>query len=127
MNTSNNTIKVGNIYIDVIPKNIKNVHLSVHPPQGRVTISAPRRMDIETIRLFSIAKLGWIQKQQAKIKNQKREAPREYVTSESHYYLGQRYLLEVIEHNAAPRVILKHDTIELYIRKWATIAQKSSC
>ncbi|NOR47164.1 MAG: DUF45 domain-containing protein [Methanosarcinaceae archaeon] len=124
MNTSHNTIELGDICLDVIHKNIKNVHLSVHPPNGRVTISAPIQMDLETIRLFSISKLGWIRKQQAKFENQKREAPREYVTRESHYYLGQRYLLKVVEHNAAPKVVLKHNSIELYVRKGATTAQR---
>jgi len=93
MNTKYNTINLGNISINVIHKDIKNVHLSVHPPQGRVTISAPLQMDLETVRLFSISKLGWIRKQQTKLKNQKREALREYITRESHYYLGKRYLL----------------------------------
>jgi len=120
MNISCNTIKLGDICLDVVRKNIKNVHLSVHPPQGRVTISAPLRMNIETIRLFSISKLGWIRKQQTKFRNQKRETAREYINSESHYYLGQRYLLQVIEQKAAPRVVLKHDVIELYIRKDAS-------
>jgi predicted metal-dependent hydrolase len=124
MNTSHNTIELGDICLDVIHKDIKNVHLSVHPPNGRVTISAPTQMDLETIRLFSISKLGWIRKQQAKFENQKREAPREYVTRESHYYLGQRYLLKVVEHNAAPKVVLKHNSIELYVRKGATMAQR---
>jgi len=124
MNTSHNTIELGDICLDVIHKDIKNVHLSVHPPNGRVTISAPTQMDLETIRLFSISKLGWIRKQQAKFENQNREAPREYVTRESHYYLGQRYLLKVVEHNAAPKVVLKHNSIELYVRKGATMAQR---
>lgn len=124
MNTSHNTIELGDICLDVIYKDIKNVHLSVHPPHGRVTISAPIQMDLETIRLFSISKMGWIRKQQAKFENQKREAPREYVTRESHYYLGQRYLLKVVEYDAAPKVVLKHNSIELYIRKGATMAQR---
>ena len=124
MNTSHNTIELGDICLDVIHKNIKNVHLSVHPPNGRVTISAPMQMDLETIRLFSIQKLGWIRKQQAKFENQKREPLREYVSRESHYYLGQRYLMKVVEHNAASKVVLKHNSIELYVRKGATIAQK---
>jgi predicted metal-dependent hydrolase len=81
-------------------------------------------MDLETIRLFTISKLGWIKKQQAKFLNQKREAPREYIPRESHYYLGQRYLLKVVEHDAAPKVVLKHNSIELYIRKGATDAQR---
>ncbi|MCK4869890.1 MAG: M48 family metallopeptidase [Gammaproteobacteria bacterium] len=117
MNTSYNIIELDDIRCDVIYKDIKNVHLSVHPPQGRVTISAPLRMDLETIRLFSISKLGWIRKQQARFKSQKREAPREYITRESHYYLGRRYLLKVVEQDAAPKVVLKHNTIELYVRK----------
>jgi len=124
MNTNYNTINLGDISINVIHKDIKNVHLSVHPPQGRVTISAPLQMDLETIRLFSISKLGWIRKQQTKLKNQKREAPREYITRESHYYLGKRYLLKVLEQNAKPKVVLKHDVIELYIRKGTSITRR---
>lgn len=124
MNTNHNTIELGDISLNVIHKKIKNVHLSVHPPQGRVTISAPLQMDLETIRLFSISKLGWIRKQQKKLNNQKRETVREYITRESHYYLGQRYLLKVIEHNAVPKVVLKHNTIELYLRIGATREQK---
>ena len=124
MNTSHNTIELGDICLDVIHKDIKNVHLSVHPPNGRVTISAPIQMDLETIRLFSISKLGWIRKQQAKFENQIREAQREYIPRESHYYLGQRYLLKIVEHNAAPKIVLKHNYLELYIRKGATMQQR---
>jgi len=124
MNTNYNKINLGDISINVIHKDIKNVHLSVHPPQGRVTISAPLQMDLETIRLFSISKLGWIRKQQSKLKNQKRETAREYITRESHFYLGQRYLLKIVIHNAAPKVVLKHNTIELYIRKGTSITRR---
>ena len=126
MNTKHNTIELGDICLNITHKNIKNLHLSVHPPLGRVTISAPLRMDLETIRLFSISKLGWVRKQQVKLKNQRREAPREYVTRESHYYLGQRYLLKIVEQNATPKVVLKHDTIELYVRPGATKNQKEA-
>ena len=126
MNTSYNTIELGDICLNVIHKDIKNVHLSVHPPQGRVTISAPLQMNLDTIRLFSISKLGWIRKQQIKLKNQKRETAREYVTRESHYYLGQRYLLKVVEQNAAPKVVLKHGIIELHVRPSATKEQKEA-
>ncbi len=126
MNTSHNIIELGDIYLNVIHKDIKNIHLSVHPPQGRVTISAPLSMDLETIRLFSISKLGWIRKQQTKLRNQKRETPREYVNRESHYYLGQRYLLKVEEQNAVPKVILKHGTIEIYVRPHSSVKQKEA-
>jgi len=107
---------IGDLCIDVVQKVIKNVHLSVHPPLGRVRISAPFRMDLDTIKVFALSKLNWIKKQQHRIRSQEREAPREYITRESHYYLGRRYLLNVIEHNASPKVAITHETIEMYIR-----------
>lgn len=109
-------IQLGNITVEVTQKDIKNVHLSVYPPFGQVKIAAPERMDLDTIRIYAISKLTWIRKQQAKIKSQKREAPREYLTKESHYYFGKRYLLKVVEHNSSPEIKLKHNTIELCIR-----------
>jgi predicted metal-dependent hydrolase len=109
-------IQLGDITVEVTQKDIKNVHLSVYPPFGQVKIAAPERMDLDTIRIYAISKLTWIRKQQAKIKSQKREAPREYLTKESHYYFGKRYLLKVVERNTSPEVKLKHNTIELYIR-----------
>lgn len=118
--------QISEIKIDVVQKNIKNLHLSVYPPTGRVKISAPRRMDLETIRLYAISKLSWIRNHQKKFKNQEREAPRDYVSNESHYFNGKRYLLKVIEHNAPPKVVLKHSTIELYIRPNASIEKKQS-
>lgn len=124
MTISQNTIELGDIYLDVVQKDIKNVHLSVHPPLGRVTIAAPLSMDFESIRLFSISKLGWIRKQQTKLRNQKREPAREYVNRESHYYLGKRYLLKVIEQKSTPVLVLKHSTIELHVRPNSTKEQK---
>jgi len=109
-------IMLGNIGVDVVHKDIKNLHLSVYPPTGKVHISAPLRMNLDTIRVFAISKLAWIKKQQNKFLGQKREAPREYIARESHYYLGKRHLLKVIEHDASPKVAIKHETMEMYIR-----------
>lgn len=117
MNIETKKISLGDIDIDVIQKNIKNVHLSVHPPTGRVRISAPERMNLDTIRLYAISKIHWIRKHQTKLRKQEREAPREYISGESHYFLGKRYLLKVVEHSMSPSVVLKHSIIELYIRK----------
>ncbi len=117
-------IQLSNLPIDVIQKNIKNIHLSVYPPTGRVRISAPLRMDLGTIRVFAISKLNWIKKQQQKLRSQERETPREYVTQESHYYLGRRYLMKVIEQHAAPKVILKHSILELHVKPGAGIEKK---
>ena len=109
-------IELGKIKIEVEQKDIKNIHLSVYPPNGVVRISAPNRMDIDTIRVFALNKLKWIKKQQNTFENQEREPPRDYLTKESHYFLGKRYLLKVIIHNHPPKVVLKHNTIELFVR-----------
>ena len=119
-------IELGDIYVDIIFKDIKNVHLSVNPPKGRVRISAPLRMDMDLIRNFAITKIHWINKQRIKFNKQKRETPREYVTRESHYFFGKRYLLKVIEQAAPPKIVLKHSTIELYIRDKNDIRQKQT-
>lgn len=109
-------IELGGIVLDVVKKDIKNVHLSVYPPSGRVRISAPLRMKPDTIRVFAIAKLGWIRQQQRKLREQDRETPREYLDRESHYLWGKRYLLKVVERESAPAVIHKHNALLLQIR-----------
>jgi len=119
-------LQLGNIIVDVVQKDIKNIHLSVYPPTGRVRISAPFRMNLDTIRVFAISKLSWIKKQQTKLRTQEREAPREFLNRESHYFNGKRYLLKVIEQDAAPRVELKHSKIELYIRPQTTKEKRKS-
>src|SRR3954469_19808716 len=90
-------LEFGDVAADVVFKDIKNVHLSVHPPTGRVRIAAPLRMKLDTVRLFAISRLGWIKEQQTNTREQKREPAREYIDRESHYVWGKRYLLEVIE------------------------------
>lgn len=109
-------IELGDITVNVVMKDIKNVHLSVYPPSGRVRISAPRRMSLDTIRVFAISKLDWIKQQQAKLRAQEREIPREYVDRESHYLWGKRYLLTVIESDEPPAIELKHSRIILRVR-----------
>jgi predicted metal-dependent hydrolase len=78
-------LQLGDITVDVVRKNIKNIHLSVYPPAGRVRISAPSEMNLDTIRVFAVSKLGWIKQQQHKLQEQERESPREYLDRESHY------------------------------------------
>ena len=117
-------LKLGAITVDVVQKNIKNVHLSVYPPTGRVRIAAPEGMKLDTIRIYAISKLGWIKKQQTRFRNQEREAPRDYATRESHYYNGKRYLMKVIVADAPPKVLLKSNTIEMYVRPNTTKAKR---
>ena len=110
-------IQLGDIGVDVIRKDIRNVHLSVHPPTGRVRIAAPERMSLDAVCVFAIAKLPWIKKQQRKLLEQERETPREYIDRESHYVWGQRYLLRVIEVDRPSSVELDHGRIVLLVRR----------
>lgn len=109
-------IKLGKITIDVFLKDIKNVHLSVNPPYGRVRIAAPKGTKIDRLRVFAISKLAWIKKQQKKLREQPRETVREYIERESHYIWGKRYLLKIIEDDASSFVELRHNKIVLSVR-----------
>jgi len=108
-------LDLGGISVDVVFKDIKNIHLSVYPPTGRVRISAPERMKLDTIRIFAISKLDWIKRQQIVIHGQERETPREYLDRESHYLWGKRYLLQILEVDAAPGVQLIPGKMQLRV------------
>ena len=106
-------LRFGDVQVDVVYKDIKNVHLGVHPPTGRVRIAVPERMSLEAVRLFAIGKLGWIKAQQRKLLEQEREPPREYLERESHYLWGRRYLLEIEEGPGKQQVSVGHRTLHL--------------
>ncbi|NOJ92353.1 M48 family metallopeptidase [Corallococcus coralloides] len=107
---------IGDVRIEVVKKGVKNVHLTVHPPKGRVRIAAPEWMKADAIRLFAISKLPWIRCQQGTIRAQEREPAREYLDRESHYVWGQRYLLRITERDAPAAVELGPRELILYIR-----------
>lgn len=116
-----NDIVINDIEIEVIRKNIKNVHLSVHPPNGRVRLAVPQKMEEEAIRLFAISKLSWIKKQRSKYNLQERQSVREFLSGESHYFMGTRYLLNVVETSGKQYVELKNKKyINLYVRPNST-------
>ncbi len=118
-------ITISSIKIDVVRKDIKNIHLAVYPPTGRVRIAAPLRVNEDTIRLFAISKLGWIKRHQSKFEGQERISPREYKNRESHYFQGRRYLLNIIEADAPPKVVIKNKTyIELYVKPGTPVAKR---
>jgi predicted metal-dependent hydrolase len=119
-------IKLGEISVEVVKKDIKNIHLSVHPSAGRVRISAPLRMNLETIRVFAISKLAWIRRQQGKLQEQERETPREYLDRESHYVWGKRYLLKVASSDEAPAVELERNWMLLRVRPGASDEKKQA-
>jgi predicted metal-dependent hydrolase len=109
-------MKLGEMPIDVVLKDIKNVHLSVHPPTGRVRIAAPRRMKMDTIRVFAISKLSWIKKQQKKLREQDREPAREFLDRESLYLWGKRLLLTVKERERSPAIEAGHSRLVMFVR-----------
>ncbi len=118
-------IIVNGFVVDVVRKNIKNLHLGVYPPNGRVRVAAPLRINDEAVRLLIISKLAWIKRQQAKFEAQERQSAREYVSGESHYYQGRRYLLNVIEQKGSPAVILRNNkTMDLFVRPDSDASQR---
>ncbi|WP_366922784.1 M48 family metallopeptidase [Metallumcola ferriviriculae] len=116
-----NSIMISNIAIEVIRKKIKNINLSVHPPDGRVRLAVPEKMDEEAIKLFAISKLSWIKKQRGKFDLQDRQSIRKFLSGESHYFFGTRYLLNVVETSGKQHVELRNKKyIDLYIRPNST-------
>jgi hypothetical protein len=116
MNNIVQTIQVGEIPIAVTLKDVQNVHLSVHPPDGRVTLVAPISTRIDVARAYAISKVGWIRDQQHQFLNQVRETPRRFIGRESHYLWGRHYLLSVIYKDAKPSVTLDHRSITISVR-----------
>lgn len=117
-------IELGTISAEVEFKDIKNVHLSVYPPNGRVRIAAPLRMELETIRMFTISKLSWIKAQQAQFMQQERETKRDYINHESHYFFGKRYLMKIVYIEAKPTVYIKHNKLIIQVRPGTTAEQR---
>src|SRR5688572_9476987 len=100
-------LEIGNISVEVVKKDIKNIHLAVYPPHGKVRLAAPDSSSDETLRLFTMPKLAWIRKQQRKFVKQDREPVRNYEQRETHYFLGKRYLLRVVDTDKSAKVVLK--------------------
>lgn len=117
-------LDLGDVRVDVIRKDIKNIHLGVYPPHGKVRIAAPSWMELDAIRLFAINKLVWIKRQQKKLLAQERETPREYLERESHYVWGQRFLLQIVEKDARPSVHMAHKHLIVQVRPGADVKKR---
>ena len=125
MNTEAHQISVSDVVVDVVRKDIKNLHLAVYPPDGRVRVAAPLLIDDEAVRLAVVSKLAWIKRQQDLFQSQDRQSAREYVSRESHYYWGDRYLLNVAYHDAPPQVVVRNkSTLDLFVRGGSNTAQR---
>lgn len=114
------TINLGEISVVLTQKNVKNVHLTVHPPDGRVSLVAPTGTRVEVLRAYVISKLSWIKAQQRTLNSQARESQRRFVERESHYVWGRRYLLVLDYRDEKPSVVLKNKEIKLTVRHGAT-------
>jgi predicted metal-dependent hydrolase len=121
----NNIIQVGEIPISVTLKDVQNVHLSVHPPDGHVTLVAPASTRIDVARAYAISKLGWIRDQQHQFLNQVRETPRQFIGRESHYLWGRRYLLSVVYKDAKPSVTYDHKRITISVRPGSDASKRA--
>ncbi len=119
------TLQLGDITIQLTRKAVKHVHLSVHPPKGRVSLVAPISTRAEVARAYAISKLAWIRTQRAKFSEQARESPRRFITGETHYLWGRRHLLSVEHQEAKPRVKLDHRRITLVVRPGSTQAVRA--
>jgi predicted metal-dependent hydrolase len=119
-------IQLGDVAVDVVFKDIKHVHLSVYPPDGRVRLAAPAHMSLETLRVFAVSKLGWIRTQQKKLHAQARETPRDFLERESHYLWGRRYLLSLVEQEAAPTLTINPGSLVLRVRPGTSQAERDA-
>jgi predicted metal-dependent hydrolase len=118
-------IQLGDLSISVTRKDIKNVHLSVYPPDGHVTLVAPLATRLDVARAYAISRLGWIRQQQEKLRNQAREAPRQFVERESHQLWGRRHLLSVVHSDTKPCVSLDHKRILLKVRPGTDVKKRA--
>lgn len=117
-------LRLADVEVEVVQKDIKNVHLGVYPPHGRVRVAAPAQMPLDTLRAFLVTKLAWIREEQRKFQQQERQEPPMLIDRESHYVWGERFLLEVVEVDEAPSVDQGHSTLTLRVRPGSDLAKK---
>src|SRR3990170_1824084 len=125
MITDKSQIRVSGVPVEIVRKSIKNLHLGVYPPHGRVRVAAPLRVSDAAVRLAVVGKLGWIKRQRAKFEAQPRQSTREMVSGESHYFLGQRYRLRVVKYDGPANVVARNKSvIELHVRLESSAEQR---
>ncbi len=125
MSTEQSRISVNGLAVEIVRKNIKNLHLGVYPPNGRVGVATPLRVNDDAVRRAVISKLGWIKRQRARFDAQSRQSQREMVSGESHYFLGQRYRLRVVQRAGPAKVIVRNSAkLELHVRPELTASER---
>jgi hypothetical protein len=127
MNIETKTLTVSGIKVEVVRKGIKNLHLGVYPPHGRVRVAAPLVLSDEAVRLAVIEKLGWIKRQKARFAEQPRQSKREMVNGESHYFLGRRYRLRIHENDGPAKVVVSGvSRLDLFVRPGTSAEQREA-
>jgi predicted metal-dependent hydrolase len=125
MSTEEGEIHVSGLSVEVVRKPIRNLHLGVYPPHGRVRVAAPLQVSDDAVRLAVIGKLRWIHRQRALFQGQSRQSRREMVSGESHYFLGRRYRLRVVAHTGTPRVVLRSRSfVELHVAPGTPVEER---
>ncbi|MGS0755264.1 M48 family metallopeptidase [Roseateles sp. GG27B] len=120
-------LTIGSLTVEVVRKDIKNLHLGVYPPDGRVRVAVPVVVNDEAVRLAVLDKLGWIKRQRAKFAEQPRQSQREMLSGETHYFLGRRYRLRVHEQEAPARVALRGlASLHLFVRPGSSVEQRQA-
>lgn len=126
MNTESHQIVVGGLRVQVVRKRIKNLHLGVYPPNGRVRVAAPVAVSDSAVRLAVVRNLGWIKRQRARFDAQSRESKREMLAGESHFLFGRRYRLRLVPDRGARKVVLRsRSLIELHVSATVDAAQRN--
>jgi predicted metal-dependent hydrolase len=120
MSTSSPVIRVSDFDVDVVRKDVKNLHVGVYPPFGRVRVAAPPQLDDEAVRLAVVSRLAWIQKKRSQVRNQARQSRREMISGETHYVWGRPLRLHVVEDGRRQRPQIRSDRrLELHVRPGA--------
>ncbi len=127
MSTKSKNIQIRDLTVEVVRKDIKNLHLGVYPPNGRVRVAAPLTVSDDAVRLAVIGKLAWIRRQRERFEKQSRQTLREAVSGESHYVFGRRYRLSIVRTDGRPEVVLRTKTkLELHIPPRTSVVERLS-
>lgn len=117
-------LTISGLEVEIVRKDIKNLHLGVYPPHGRVRVATPLLVSDDAVRLAVISKLGWIRRQQAAFEAQPRQSQREVVSGETHFFLGRRYRLRLLAHSGPIKIAVRRAYLEVHARPETTPEQR---
>jgi len=118
-------LQIGNLEVNLQRKAIKNLHISVMPPDGHIRVAAPQAMTETAIRMAVVKRIAWIKKQQVRFQNQPRQSKRQLVSGESHYLWGKRHRLNVVEHDDFQGVLVRRSRIILHVNAGADFEKRT--